>query len=322
MRKALIVGINDYPENPLSGCVNDARAMAHLLQKNENGEKNFDVVVKENVSSKGELLALIEALFKGKSEVSLFYFSGHGYINELGGYIVTPDFCPHDMGVAMDDILKYANASKSENKVVILDCCHAGAMGNVKLENESNSIVGHGVTILTSSLDDESSMEVAGRGVFTNLLLEALKGGAANLQGKVTPGSIYAYIDQALGAWEQRPMFKTNIQKFVSIRDVKARVELAELHVLLECFTSETAEMPLDPSFEFTNTDECNVEVIEPFADKKNVKTFKKLQKLESVGLIEPVGEEHMYFAAMNSRACRLTPTGQYYWQLLHNNRI
>ena len=41
---------------------------------------------------------------------------------------------------------------------------------------------------------------------------------------------------------------------------------------------------------------------------KKNVGKFKELQLYESVGLIEPVGEEHMYFAAMNSKSCRLTP--------------
>lgn len=322
MRKALIVGINDYPNCSLFGCINDARSVAEILSNHEDGKKNFDVNLKENVERKGELLGLIDSLFRGNPEVALFYFSGHGYIDELGGYIVTPDFGPHDMGVSMCDILRYANESKAENKVIILDCCHAGAMGNMAFGNIGESIVGNGVTILTSSRDDESSMEIGGRGVFTSLLIEALDGGAANIQGDITPGSIYAFIDQALGAWEQRPLFKTNIQKFVSIRSVVPRISLDELRVLSECFASPYVEMKLDPSFEFTNTSDVQHKVIEPCAKEENVQIFKKLQKLESVGLIEPVGEEHMYFAAMNSKGCKLTTLGQYYWKLLLEKRI
>lgn len=322
MRKALIVGINDYPNCPLFGCINDARSVAEILSNHEDGKKNFDVNLKENVERKGELLGLIDSLFRDNPEVALFYFSGHGYIDELGGYIVTPDFGPHDMGVSMCDILRYANESKAENKVIILDCCHAGAMGNMTFGNIGESIVGNGVTILTSSRDDESSMEIGGRGVFTSLLIEALDGGAANIQGDITPGSIYAFIDQALGAWEQRPLFKTNIQKFVSIRSVVPRISLDELRVLSECFASPCVEMKLDPSFEFTNTSDVQHKVIEPYAKEENVQIFKKLQKLESVGLIEPVGEKHMYFAAMNSKGCKLTTLGQYYWKLLSEKRI
>lgn len=274
------------------------------------------------MAKKGQLLGLVEELFKGKPEVALFYFSGHGDVNALGGHIVTPDYGLHDPGVSMDDILQYANMSEAENKIIILDCCHAGAMGNVSGLNNRASFVGNGVTILTSSREDESSMEIGGRGVFTSLLIEALNGGAANLQGDISPGSIYSFIDQALGAWEQRPLFKTNIHKFISLRSVKPRVEMQELNVLLDCFSNPFDEMRLDPSYEFTNANSINHEVVEPYADENNVRVFKKLQKLESVGLIEPVGEEHMYFAAMHSKSCKLTMLGQYYWKLLSEERI
>ena len=49
---------------------------------------------------------------------------------------------------------------------------------------------------------------------------------------------------------------------------------------------------------------------------------FKNLQKLESVGLVCPVGEEHMYYAAMNSKSCKLTPLGQHYWNLVKSGKI
>ena len=49
---------------------------------------------------------------------------------------------------------------------------------------------------------------------------------------------------------------------------------------------------------------------------------FKELQLFESVGLIEPVGTDHMYFAAMESRSCRLTALGLHYWKLSRDRRF
>lgn len=322
MRKALVVGINDYASCPLRGCVNDAKAVAKLLERNEDGKKNFDVQLKENVRTKGELLALVDTLFGGTDDIALLYFSGHGYSDKTGGYIVTPDFGKYDPGVAMKDLMNIANNSACKNKIIILDCCHAGSAGNMSGINEDISVLGKGVTLLTASKSDESAMEINGHGVFTKLLLEALNGGAANIQGNITPGSIYAYIDQALGAWEQRPVFKTNIQQFVSVRTVNSKVTLNDLNVIKDCFVMADAQMSLDPSFEFTNTPEYKNELIEPYAIEENVKTFKKLQKLEAVGLVEPVNEEHMYFAAMHSKSCQLTTLGKYYWYLLKEGRI
>ena len=56
--------------------------------------------------------------------------------------------------------------------------------------------------------------------------------------------------------------------------------------------------------------------------DPKNVKVFKDLQKMEGVGLVVPVGEEHMYYAAMNSTACRLTALGRQYWRLANEKKL
>ena len=63
-------------------------------------------------------------------------------------------------------------------------------------------------------------------------------------------------------------------------------------------------------------------EVLEPYADEHNVNIFKELQLFESVGLIEPVGEDHMYFAAMNSKSCKLTALGLHYWKLSKDSRF
>lgn len=322
MSKALIVGINNYPNNKLNCCINDATALASIIDTNGDGSPNFDVKTEIDVQEKGELLGLIKKLFEGTTDTALFYFSGHGYINELGGYIVTPDFKENDWGISMDDILKIANSSEIRNKIIILDCCYSGAIGKPSMESGYECTISEGVSILTSSLDCETSKEINGHGVFTNLLLEGLKGGAANINGKITPSSIYAYIDQALGEWEQRPIFKTNVKEFNSIREIEPQVPIGVIRNLTKYFKIPQEEFKLDPSFEYTNAIDIEHKVIEPYANEKNVAIFKELQKLASVGLVVPVDEDHMYFAAMNSKSCKLTALGYHYWRLVDKKQI
>ncbi|NVO08796.1 MAG: caspase family protein [Bacteroidales bacterium] len=322
MKKALVIGINKYPSAPLSGCVNDAEAFASIIEKNGDGTPNFDVKLKTDVPTKANLRKLILELFSGDSDTALFYFSGHGFINELGGYIVTPDYERNDEGVSMDEILIAANASEAKNRVIILDCCYSGAFGSPKITGDRSAHIAKGVSILTASKDNETSLEINGHGVFTNLLLDALHGGAADLNGHITPGSVYAYIDQALGSWDQRPVFKTNITKFISLRTIVPQVPIEVLRRLTEYFPTPVEHYPLDPSYEDTNTLHIEHKVVEPYAKLENVAKFKDLQKLQSIGLVVPIDEQFMYFAAMNSKACKLTNLGYHYWRLVKDNRI
>ena len=320
-KKALVIGINEYPSHPLKGAVNDAEIIAELLKVNENDETNFEVKTLLNAKTKSELLSAIAGFFTIKADMELLYFAGHGYVNELGGFLVTPDHKRYDEGISMDHILSLANDSETRNKIIILDCCKSGSFA---MPNKSGSItpINSGITILTSSREDEPSKEINGHGVFTNLLIEGLKGGAADIRGHISPGGLYAYIDQALGAHEQRPVFKTNVTEFVKLRSVVPQIPLKVIRKLTEYFHSTSDSIQLDPSFEFTNSNDVTHEVKEPYSNPVNVKIFKDLQKLESVGLIVPVGEEHMYFAAMNSKKCKLTSLGHHYWRLVNEGKI
>ena len=315
MKKALIVGINNYPNSPLSGCVNDANSMASVLESNEDGSPNFSVkLISSPVSiiTRASLRAVIEELFSGDAEMTLLYFSGHGFIKSTGGYLVTPDHERYDEGVSMDDILTLANQSKARDKIIIFDCCHSGAAGTQNVTGNNASFLSEGLSVLTASRGSESAMEINGAGVFTSLVIDALKGGAADLRGNITPGSIYAYVDEALGAWDQRPIFKTNVTRFTSLRTIAPKVPLSTLRKITEYFPSPETDYPLDPTYEFT----------EEGAIEENVTIFKDLQKFESVGLVVPVNEEHMYFAAMNSKSCRLTALGYQYWRLTKEKKL
>ena len=322
MRKALLVGINDYPRSPLKGCINDVNAVEHAIAKNGDESINFSVKKKFNVQTKAELRLAIDECFAGDADIALFYYSGHGYLDSIGGYIVTPDFSNGDYGVSMQDLLSIANQSKCRNKVIILDCCFSGNMGNISTVSQNTAFISEGVTILTASKSDETSAEVNGHGVFTSLLVEALNGGAADLLGNITLGGIYAFIDKSLGPWDQRPIFKTNVTSFSSIKKVRPPVAIETLRVIHDLFSTPNSTYKLDPSYEPTNTPLETHEVIEPYADKTNTDIFAKIQKLESVGVVVPDGTPHMYYAAMESRSCSLTPVGKYYWSLIDKNII
>lgn len=321
MKKTLLVGIDNYPEKPLRGCINDASGLASIIETQGDGSPNFDVRLETNVQTKSDLKTMIVELFSGSSDIVLFYFSGHGYLNELGGYLVTPDHLRYDEGISMDEILLLANQSKCKDRIIILDCCHSGAFGSPRISG-SISQLNEGVTILTASRDDESSIEINGHGIFTNLLLDALQGGAADLRGHISPSGVYAYIDQALGPWEQRPVFKTNVTRFTSLRQVNPQVALDALRKIIKYFPEPQEEYSLDPSYEDTNSKEVNHSIVKPYAKPENVEIFKDLQKFQSVGLVVPVDSEYMYFAAMNFKSCRLTSLGYHYWRLVKDKRI
>lgn len=321
MKKALIVGINNYPSSPLRGCINDANALGAILETHGNGDPNFEVKLETDVPTKSKLKSMIVDLFSGNCDAALFYFSGHGFLNELGGYIVTPDHEQYDEGISMDEILILANKSTIKDKIIILDCCNSGAMGSPTI-GDGGSHLKEGISILTACSKDEPAMEIMGHGVFTSLLLNALKGGAADLRGHISPGGLYAYIDQALGAWGQRPVFKTNVIRFTSLRIAKPQVPLEILRKIVEYFPSPKEEYILDPSYEDTNTTNVIHSVIEPYAIPENVAIFKNLQKFQSVGLVVPVDADHMYYAAINSKSCRLTPLGDHYWRLVKDRRL
>lgn len=320
LKKALVVGINAYLGSPLSGCINDAEEIARILEKNGDGSANFSVKKVLDVLTKGQLRGLIEECFSGDANISLFYFSGHGHVDAVGGNIVTPDYDKFDMGVSMQDILTIVNGSKCKNKVVILDCCHSGFLGQINTSGYPATIINEGVTLLTASKSDESAIEISGHGVFTALLLDALSGGAADITGNITLGGIYAYIDKALGPWEQRPVFKTNVTQFSPLRKVIPQVNEHIIRKITTYFNTPDMEFKLDPSFEPTNAPDVCHEIVEPYAIDNHVQMFSDLQKLEGIGLVVPCEEDHMYFAAMKSKACRLTLLGQHYWRLVKEN--
>ncbi|MEN4697204.1 caspase family protein [Pantoea agglomerans] len=321
MRKALFVGIDNYRFiNKLSCCQSDAMAMSNVLCRHADGRPNFGSKNLLNSDStpinKETLEKEIQNLFSGEADIALLFFAGHGYFDQDidEGVILPYDFnSTSNNSVRISDILHWANSnSRVRNKIIILDCCQSGTAGQLRNLRGGESVIADGSTILTACQRDEMAVEEDGHGLFTALMLEALYGAGANILGYVTPGSLYSFVDQALGEWEQRPVFKTNVSKFVILRETGARIPLTTLRNLPNWFEENSSVFKLNPSFEPEST----------MPNEDNINIFKQLQICNRHGLVEPVDAEHMYFAAMNSTGCRLTALGVYYRKLAEKKRI
>lgn len=216
------------------------------------------------------------------------------------------------------------NASpRIKSTVIILDCCHSGYAGEVSgLGNQGQvSLIGNGVTILTACHRDSVALAGSQHSLFTGILLDGLSGGAADVCGRITPAAVYSHIDQTLGAWEQRPIYKANVQTFVTLRQINPKVSLEILRRLPEYFPDPTYVFALDPSYE---PDRNNIpEHLRHLPiNEEHARIFKELQICNRHGLVVPVDAEHMYYAAINSTGCKLTVLGAHYHNLAKLNRI
>lgn len=136
-RKALCVGINDYPYagNDLNGCVNDAKAWAETLNKNFNfSGVDIKMLLDSQATRKNVMDELKNLLTGAKAGDHLVYTnSSHGsYIADKSGDEETYDeiICPYDIDAnqIIDDDLRqlFQNLPKGVSVTVILDNCFSG----------------------------------------------------------------------------------------------------------------------------------------------------------------------------------------------------
>lgn len=330
MRKALVVGINHYDNKDyqdLNGCHYDAERMYDVLsyheKVNDDKERNFQVNLLKAHSDKNDkkitrrlLQQKISELFNDDhSEVALFFFSGHGYENSLGGYLVTQDAYAFEEGVSVNDVLIYANNSKVKDIIIILDCCYAGQMGSFPILESGTAILRKGITILTSSGPNQFSYEVGRQGGrFTTILINALEGGSTDILGNVKASHLYEHADDLLGPWDQRPSLKANVAKEVIIRKTQPKVPQHILANIPNLFTKPGTRCRLDKRHLLRKDEEGH--------DPEKALEMEHLEILFKRGLIEPQEAKTLTEAAQKETGCMLSGVGKFYWQMVFNGRI
>jgi metacaspase-1 len=137
LKKALLVGINNYRDYPLRGCVNDVTAMKDLLVELFGfSADNIRFITDRDATTK-TVVENLEWLAQGGSDpaVRVFHYAGHGHFvpdkngDEPDGSDEAMVLYDHDKsGYLIDDKLKelYDRFPANGNLTLIMDCCHSG----------------------------------------------------------------------------------------------------------------------------------------------------------------------------------------------------
>ncbi len=140
-RKALLVGINDYPgtQNDLQGCVNDITNVYDVLVKHFGFSPQEIVMLSNSRARKAAILEGLESLLGGAKEgdTLVFHYSGHGsQVRDADGDELEDGkdeiLCPYDFdwtgGFIRDDDLAslIGGLRRGVQLEVILDSCHSG----------------------------------------------------------------------------------------------------------------------------------------------------------------------------------------------------
>ena len=247
-RRAVVIGVNNYEDKSipeLKGAENDATELYERLTDKDSG--GFDVadghfLIGKEATSDAIRQTLSDLLWKTEeSDLSLFYFSGHGFQDEYGnGYIAPWNMRRNDpmvRGIRMSYLTDLLLRAKMKNTVLmILDCCYSGIAtegkgdpmaANAPLDEWFSQLghkdIGKGRVVLASSGKDEKSRERLDcehtlglgaqtehpHGVFTYHLLEGLDGKAATGSNyEITLEGLRKYIDdQMADVPDHKPTF-------------------------------------------------------------------------------------------------------------------
>jgi hypothetical protein len=329
MKRALVVGIDEYESDEfptLSGCVRDAEAILPLLQEHEqNRETNFDcrsLGTSDGQPSvtRDEFTLALEQLFREEADMAVLFFAGHGMPKSDALNLVTSDGTPVSPGVSFSAILDMIKQSPVDEIIILLDCCFSGGAARIPAISNDLALVKNGLSILTASRAGQSAMETEGRGQFSVLLESGLLGGAADVLGEVSVAGLYSYVSESFGAWDQRPTFLANVEQLQAIRKCAPSVDPLILRDLPEWFPDPSQPHALDPSYEKTTPLPIEADAIELY--QRNRTIFSRMQKCAAAKLIVPVDADHMYFAAMERKGCKLTHLGAHYWELAKKHQL
>jgi hypothetical protein len=217
---ALVVGIEKFDNSSfnLKYSVADATAIAQLLQKKATpifDKVNIETLVTQPATTKA---ALLSAFARYRSidpgDVFLFYVASHGLVTgeELASreyFLIssnvstnTEEAIRHD--ALSENDLKQAIASiPATRKLLLLDTCHAGAMGDAMIRGlEELAAVkvlsgAVGSTVMSASTSDQEALEGQdGHGLFTWVLLQGLNGSADfRNKGAISTFDLADYVD-------------------------------------------------------------------------------------------------------------------------------
>lgn len=188
---ALITGVSSYadPRNNTHQTTEDAQNFRKIMR---NDTKNITLLTSENatVDATIDKLKKFAAGTKADDRI-IFFYSGHGDGGQGGG---KPGIFMHDGNtLPYETIVKILRASKAKEKIIVINACYSGTLGNVLKSLGTND----DIIAITSSRPDEVTFEdtILGGCFFTRSLEKALMGKAdKNKDKKVTLLEAFKYV--------------------------------------------------------------------------------------------------------------------------------
>ncbi len=130
------LGVSDYDDDSLDlqYAAKDALDVAHAFEQCSGMKTRTLVLTDKNVKKNG-LEDKIKAFLSATTvdDTVVFYVAGHGMLNEHLEYYYAPsDFNPNkiaDTGISADAIMTCLQSATAHTRVLMLDTCHAGFLG-------------------------------------------------------------------------------------------------------------------------------------------------------------------------------------------------
>lgn len=228
MRRALVVGINEYAFEPLSLCVRDAEDMAQVLEMRD---FNFEVrCLLDFDASRRTLLDGLAWLRDPELDLACLYLSGHGWATSHGTFFVTADGVAGDEGIDVRSIpgLLGAPGTGATQRLMLYDFCHSGfatarntkpgithaSLTTKQLRDAvSASDLGAAAAVIAACRDDQLAYEYSAlqHGKLTYHLLDGLLGNAI-VADAITAHGLYDYVCRGFGDDpQQRPVWRGDV---------------------------------------------------------------------------------------------------------------
>ena len=222
---AIVIGVNDYIDQtipPLRYCIADARLVADTLAQQCGYETDRILLLTDDQPKSYQRplrLSILERVpgwleRAAAGDTVLLYFSGHGFLDDDGQSYLAPQDCRKKQlatsAIRTDDLRNMLDRCAAAQKLLILDCCHAGGVRAGKAAGASSQQVAaafehaRGLITLASCAKEQLSQEwdAKRQGLFTYYLAQGLKGGADfDRNGIVDSDELYRYtMDQVVAA--------------------------------------------------------------------------------------------------------------------------
>ncbi len=202
---ALVIGIDTYSHIPgLKFAGADARSVASALTANG---YQVELLLDEQATRAGILAVLRKILSDTpQSGTFIWYFAGSGGMDSDGRqYMFPSDQDPANLdatGLGMEEIANLVGSATVNHKLMMMDACSSFAVAKTDAGNQRVAPPPYvpGLAVLDASRPGQPSYEFPdlGHGVFSNFVIEGLKGKAAGRNGVITFLDLSDYVSTSV----------------------------------------------------------------------------------------------------------------------------